>query len=295
MEIPIVDDVMKEPEPPPPKRKRDEEDVDVDVSPKSDENQVGQAVAMESTAQPSSGPVPMQAVPSSSEEDMESDTDGGGTPGMDSPTVTYASDRGTVSPPTSDQDMGLLQHDMHCWDFAKRRYGDIGHVDVAEVFSPPRVALVAERMGFKAGSSLDITGNDERGVPWNFNNKVMRDKAMKKYIEEEPFLLVGSPVCTMWSQMMNINKNKMDLLEYSQRMSEARVHMNFVCKLYMMQHKAGRYFIHEQPQAARSWEEECVQRTMRETNSQRLLIHQCMYGLVSVDTNGKTNPARTAT
>ena len=214
---------------------------------------------------------------------------------MDSPTVTYASDRDTLSPPATDHDMALLQHDMHCWDFAKRRYGDIGHVDVAEVFSPPRVALVAERMGFKAGSSLDITGNDECGVPWNFNNKVMRDKAMKKYIEEEPFLLVGSPVCTMWSQMMNINKNKMDPLEYSQRMSEARVHMNFVCKLYMMQHKAGRYFIHEQPQAARSWEEECVQRTMRETNSQRLLIHQCMYGLVSVDTNGKTNPARKAT
>ena len=40
-----------------------------------------------------------------------------------------------------------------------------------------------------------ITQCDEFGEPWDFNKKHMREKARTKLLEQEPELLVGSPMC----------------------------------------------------------------------------------------------------
>ena len=45
-------------------------------------------------------------------------------------------------------------------------------IDITEVFSPPRVVLQAERLGLRAGSSMDLlTG-------WNFELKADRERAI---------------------------------------------------------------------------------------------------------------------
>ena len=51
-------------------------------------------------------------------------------------------------------------------------------VDVAEIYSPPRVALEAEKFGLKPGWSMDLT------TVWDFRLKEDREKA-RKYVEEE--------------------------------------------------------------------------------------------------------------
>ena len=58
----------------------------------------------------------------------------------------------------------------------------MGHceADVAEICSKPRVVPVAERMGLRGGSSMDIPTNDEFGRPWDLNKPEMRAHASKR-------------------------------------------------------------------------------------------------------------------
>ncbi len=51
-------------------------------------------------------------------------------------------------------------------------------IDVAEVYSPPRVADVASKMGMKGGWPLDLTGLDPAdGQPWDFTKEEERRRA----------------------------------------------------------------------------------------------------------------------
>ena len=74
-------------------------------------------------------------------------------------------------------------------------------VDISEVFSPPRVVMQGMKIGLKAGSSMDLlTG-------WNFELKADRDRAMRQLEEEEPMLVTGSPPCTYFSNLQELNKH----------------------------------------------------------------------------------------
>ena len=41
-------------------------------------------------------------------------------------------------------------------------------VDIAEVFSPPRITAVAQRIGLRSGCNHDLTTPDTDGKPWDF-------------------------------------------------------------------------------------------------------------------------------
>ena len=47
----------------------------------------------------------------------------------------------------------------------------VKQMQVSEVYSPPRVVEVANRMGLRGGWSLDLTTQDEQARPWAFNNR----------------------------------------------------------------------------------------------------------------------------
>ena len=74
-------------------------------------------------------------------------------------------------------------------------------VDISEVFSPPRVVMQGMKIGLRAGSSMDLlTG-------WNFELKVDRDRALRQIEEEERMLVIGSPPCTYFSELQELNKH----------------------------------------------------------------------------------------
>ena len=100
-------------------------------------------------------------------------------------------------------------------------------------------------------------------------------------MKEKPGLLIGSPMCRDWSQIMNINWPRMSQEERDARMKEAREHLRFVCTLYRLQHDEGRYFAHEHPQSAGSWNEDVIELTKDHTDAEMLTIDQCQYGLTS--------------
>ena len=58
-----------------------------------------------------------------------------------------------------------------------------------------------------------------------------------------------------------------------------------------MQWKVGRYFLHEHPAEASSWQEECIHRVLKKHGVIRVVGDQCQYGLKSED-QGRVGPAR---
>ena len=88
--------------------------------------------------------------------------------------------------------------------------------DVCEVYSPPRIVEEATKLGLRPGFSLDLTVNRDDGTPWDFNIRRHRDEVVKRVIAEEPFCLIGSPPCTMFSCLQNGNKWRFSDKEWSQ-------------------------------------------------------------------------------
>ena len=81
---------------------------------------------------------------------------------------------------------------------------------ISEIYSAPRVTAAAQRLpryGLEAGLALDLTTDDETGRPFDdFNEPKQRAKADKLFDTQQPFLLIGSPPCTPFSQIQAINK-----------------------------------------------------------------------------------------
>ena len=73
-----------------------------------------------------------------------------------------------------------------------------GAIDVSEMYSPPRVTKEASKHSLNPGLALDLlTG-------WDFGRAEDRDLAWKHVKEEEPMVVIGSPMCTMFSSLQNL-------------------------------------------------------------------------------------------
>ena len=96
----------------------------------------------------------------------------------------------------------------------KRERARAAKAIVAEVYSPPRVTAAARRLpryGLEPGLALDIAVDDETGRPYDFNRREQRQKAEAKIDARRPLLLIGSPMCTAFSAIQAINRERRDL------------------------------------------------------------------------------------
>ena len=131
---------------------------------------------------------------------------------------------------------------------------------VAELYSPPRVTATLPRLGLVAGATVDLRA-DEAGGAWDFTKQQDRKRAWERIRAEEPFLVVGSPPCTMFSRLnLNLNARKMGKDEWERRRREAEVLLIFAAAVYGFQVQAGRHFLHEHPAGSTSWHHPAIAR-----------------------------------
>lgn len=172
--------------------------------------------------------------------------------------------------------------------------------DVAEVYSQPRIAQEATARSYDGtrlvpGWSLDLTREDpETGRPWNLADKKVQRKVQAMVRETEPFMLIGSPPCTMFSTLMNLNKGQMKEEEYKRMMKEAKEHVKFCITLYKTQLKHGRFFLHEHPHQASSWKMPEMVELAAMPTVDMTTCDMCAYGMVAKDKEG-TAPAEKRT
>ena len=119
---------------------------------------------------------------------------------------------------------------------------------VSEIYSPPRVTAATKllpELKIIPGFALDLATADVDGKLWDFDSKIMRNRAMQRVKDERPMVLVGSPMCTAFSTWQRINDKIRDPVGVAAEKKRAVVHLEFCIKLYREQMRHGRYFIHE--------------------------------------------------
>ena len=154
---------------------------------------------------------------------------------------------------------------------------------VSEVYSPPRVTAEIQRAKHPhlvAGFAFDITTVDpDDGMPWDFSIPSKREKARRKCEEQQPYMLIGSPMCTPFCTWMALNEAlTKDHATVRAAKEKAIEHINFVVSLYQMQVDAGRYFLHEHPAYATSWHLEAIKALLAAPSVQRVIADQCQFG-----------------
>lgn len=154
----------------------------------------------------------------------------------------------------------------------------INQMQADEIYSPPRVAEVADDMGMRGGWGLDVTTHDEDGMPWDFNDARMRNRAIRKMLQGKPLVFIGSPMCTGCNAMNRISHSRLSKEEVNQRMAYARKRMEFYVELCEIQWRSGRYFRHGHPVGASSWQESMMQKVLGREGVQRVIGDQCQCG-----------------
>ena len=81
-------------------------------------------------------------------------------------------------------------------------------------------------------SAMDLRTNKPNGEPWDFTKLADRKLARQELQEKKPDWLVGSPPCTAFSQLMNLNYSKMAPAQIQRYLQEGRLHLHFVISLY---------------------------------------------------------------
>ena len=115
--------------------------------------------------------------------------------------------------------------------------------------------------------SMDITTVNEQGEQWDCTNVEMRNQAFRKIVAEKPFLLVGAHPCANWSLESNASWSRMMQRQKDDELHRARVHMQFVSRMYKLQHDEGRYFLHEHRQSELPWRKNCVEEIQEMTSA----------------------------
>ena len=91
------------------------------------------------------------------------------------------------------------------------------------------------RLGIISGTAFDLTLNDDTSLPWDFSTPSQRAKAEEIFDRQKPILLVGSPMCTPFSNIQNLNNDRRDPGDMKKEIDRARIHLAWCCRLYRRQ------------------------------------------------------------
>lgn len=143
---------------------------------------------------------------------------------------------------------------------------DLSAMDIVEVFSPPRFVASASKFGLVPGFSVDLTTKkpDGSGEFWDLNKKEDVAEVWRLLEEEDPYLLTGSPRCGPFSVLQSLNWEVLGAEHNVEKRIEGEAHVNMCVDFYRSRMKKGKYFLHEHPAGADSWDMEKVKKLQQE-------------------------------
>ena len=126
------------------------------------------------------------------------------------------------------------------------------------------------------------------GICYDFSELKDRNRAVFRLCHEEPYVLITSPMCMSPSESTSLKRRSKSISDEEQIARKAREHLEFICKLILIQHRNKRYFIHEHPDDTSSWHDQCVQEVLAVTQATVTKFDQCQSGSMDADTIGST-------
>ena len=137
--------------------------------------------------------------------------------------------------------------------------------------------------------SQSILKQREDGDHWDLSKDSHIEDLFTLLDKEKPKLLGGSPPCGPFSQLQNLvdARNQVPASVRSKRLQEGKKHLRTSVRAYRAQMDAGRYFLHEHPKGARSWEEPEVEELRKDPRVYEVTGPMCRWKMESSDAWGK--------
>ena len=156
----------------------------------------------------------------------------------------------------------------------------LASTDVCEMFSPERVTAVCKQYGLTPGAAMDIMNG------YDFDIAADRKRCWDSIIKDEPMLVIGSPPCTMFSQLQELNKymyrnDQLWMQKFQLGVERAKRHIRFCAGVYEHQRQQGRYFLHEHPWLATSWALDCIDKLVGCDDVRLVRTDMCQFGMVT--------------
>ena len=169
----------------------------------------------------------------------------------------------------------------------------VNGADITEIFSPERVTRMCNKYGLIAGSSYDLRDG------YDLSDEKVQSKVLREINAQRPRLVIGSPPCTWFSRLMQLNIHVQGPEWYEKfkiEKAKARKHIQFCIRLFLLQRARGDYFLFEHPAYADSWGLEEVVRMGELEGVSTVVADQCMYGLTTPGPDRRTEmPAKKPT
>ena len=157
---------------------------------------------------------------------------------------------------------------------------------VSEIWSPQRVNSLAAEYNLQPGFSFDIQVNDEKNEPWHFDVPAQKAECIRHILEQKPSFVIGSPMCSEFSILQGLNRNRMSKEKWDALWEKGVRPMRFALKICQLQVEGGRFFIHEHPNSASSWKLPEMMKFMDDLGIEKTVGHMCRFGMKSQDEQG---------
>eukprot|EP00959_Pyramimonas_sp_CCMP1952_P210776 4410872-Pyramimonas_sp.AAC.1 len=118
-----------------------------------------------------------------------------------------------------------------------------------EVFSPPRMAPVVEKLG----APLGVRSSWDRKVGWGSSSKEDVKQLWKAIRSDRPEMIWLRSECRAFSAINRINRDRMDPADWGRLMSEGLRDLILCMEIASYQVRHGRNFAFEHPLYASSW------------------------------------------
>ena len=145
---------------------------------------------------------------------------------------------------------------------------------VAELFCRNRSGDAAVSMGFEHGLVVDFA------TGWNMSDEEQMKEVEQRVRDEEPVLLLGSPMCCAFSTLIELTQaGKLSEVKHKNLVEQRVTHLKFCFRMYKTQRNAEILFLHEHPWDAWSRELSFVKETAEMDDVHKKKVDLCRFQL----------------
>ena len=166
-----------------------------------------------------------------------------------------------------------------CFMARQLQHQEAQHLDFVELFSPPRVAPVAQQLGLR----VDLERVFDLQAGWDVRRKEHRQTFRKFQKKHRPRNLMASPECRAFTPLQHINKNKMRPEQWRELLVEGTLMWDFSLEAIEAQLQHNDYFTLEHPERAASWKLPQTQELLGRDDVAVIISDQCQWGLSVVN------------
>ena len=121
-------------------------------------------------------------------------------------------------------------------------------VDFVELFNPGNFTACAQEL--TPGITVDMSIDPQMDM----RVETYRHQTRHNIAMSDPLIIFGAPPCTVFSSMQNINQKYHDTPEWHNKYEEGVSLLQFAVDVYWDQVARGKFFLHEHPATASSWD-----------------------------------------